>query len=145
MKNNTAFVIIMVLVLVGIDLLSKYFFFDQGLLSHLSWIQPAMNYGISLSFSLSYRIVIPLSIAALWLFYRLYRRGELSSMVSILLFAGTIGNLYDRIVYDGVRDFLVMPGMFIYNIADVYLFVAILFALYGMSFSIKQKKEKKWD
>jgi lipoprotein signal peptidase len=54
--------------------------------------------------------------------------------------AGTLGNMYDRIVYDGVRDFLVMPDMFIFNVADVLLTVGMLFAIYHMFAHPQEKK-----
>jgi len=54
--------------------------------------------------------------------------------------AGTLGNMYDRVIYGGVRDFLVMPGMFIFNVADILLSVGMIFALYHMFTHPQEKK-----
>lgn len=127
-------------VLLWIDLWTKYFFYNLGLYKELSLIEPAMNMGISFSWAVPYIIIIPLSLWALVWFSYLYHKRSFSKIVTLCLMAGTLGNMYDRVIYGGVRDFLVMPGMFIFNVADILLSVGMIFALYHMFTHPQEKK-----
>jgi signal peptidase II len=126
------------IILLSIDLWTKY------LLYNLEWYQesyrfePVMNMGISFSWQVPYGVVIPLSLIAIWGFIYLYQHKSFSKIAILLLVAWTLGNLYDRIVYGGVRDFFVMPDMFIFNIADVFLTCGMIVAIY-MSFYTPKK------
>lgn len=122
-------------VLLAIDLVSKYYFFDQEFLSHYALIEPVMNFWISFSWGLSYTFVVPLTFVAIATFIHFYRKEYFSLLITTFLIAGTVGNLYDRIVYDGVRDFIVMFDWFVYNIADIYLSIAIIMVVFQFFFS----------
>lgn len=131
MKSNTIsrswlWIVCTIVLLIALDLLTKYLLYNQAIGSQFALLEPAMNYGISFSIQVPYMIVIPLSIIAVVAFLYLYRYKSFPLWAMILLVAGTMGNLYDRIVYSGVRDFLVFPDWFIFNLADVFLFVGIL-------------------
>jgi signal peptidase II len=125
--------------LVSVDLASKYFFYDLEMWKHSYRLEPVMNIGISFSWSVPYRLVIPLSLVALGWFFYLYHYKLFSKIVILLLIAWTLGNLYDRILFGGVRDFLVLPDMFIFNIADVFLSVGMCIAIYHVLFVQKNK------
>jgi signal peptidase II len=45
-----------------------------------------------------------------------------------------VGNLIDRIVYGGVRDFLVMPGWFVFNFADVWISIGVVLLIWSWFF-----------
>ncbi len=71
----------------------------------------------------------------------------------VLILAGGLGNLYDRIVFGYVRDFIVFDFMNfpIFNIADSFLTVAtilvVIYALFVMPKQImaEQKRKKEED
>ncbi len=74
------------------------------------------------------------------------------SMLFVFIFSGISGNLIDRIVFSGVRDFLSIKDLFIFNIADVYILIAVIsFILHTIyheyelieSKSLKREKTKK--
>lgn len=109
------------IVLLGSDLLTKYLFFNKRYLEDLFFIEPALNKGISFSLAFPLDMVILLSVVALCMFVVMYIKKSLYYGALLLLMAGTVGNMYDRLVYDGVRDFLVLPDWFIFNFADVRL------------------------
>ncbi len=144
-KNLRSYVIwlLLVLLLLWVDLLTKYLFYNFQRLKDWYFIEPAINIGVSFSLHLSYIIVIPLSLLALVFFFYLYSSKQFSKLVTILLMAGTLGNFYDRVMYDGVRDFMVMPWFFIYNIADIFLTVWMCFALYDLLIHHTNKKIAK--
>ena len=110
--------------LVILDQLSKYYLFNMRYLSNYEIFEPVMNRWISFSRSLSYLLVVPLTLIALWVFIYLLRKKEISFVIFVLLCAGTVGNLLDRVIYNAVRDFIVMFDRFVYNISDLYLSLA---------------------
>lgn len=71
----------------------------------------------------------------------------------VLILAGGLGNLYDRIVFGYVRDFIVFDFMNfpVFNVADSFLTVAtILVVIYALFFMPKQimaeqRKKKEED
>ncbi len=127
--------VVYLIVLIIVDLVSKYLFYNQWIGKNSFWLEPAINMGVSFSFNVSYLLVIPLSLFVLVWFFYLYRYKSFPHISTILLAAWTVGNLYDRIVYDGVRDFLVMPQWFIFNIADVFLSTGMIIAFLYVFFS----------
>ena len=122
--------LLLFLVLLLLDLISKYMFYDQALYQNLYLVEPVMNMGISFSRSVSYNIVIPLSFIALCFFSYYYYKQSFPSIIMVLLIVWTLWNLYDRLLYGWVRDFIVMPWRFVYNIADLLLSIWVISAIY---------------
>jgi len=52
----------------------------------------------------------------------------------ILVIAGTIGNLWDRILKGGVIDFIDVRFWPIFNLADIFMTVGVVLILYGVIF-----------
>jgi lipoprotein signal peptidase len=120
---------LLLIVLLWLDLGTKYLFYDLGIYKDLFLIEPIINMGISFSLDVSYFIVLPFSLLALWWFIYLFYYKSFPSIITLLLIAGTLWNLYDRVVYEGVRDFIVMPWLFVFNIADIFLTLGITWVL----------------
>ncbi len=86
------------------------------------------------------------------LFYLIFNKKEnkFFRVLLVLILAGGLGNLYDRIVFGYVRDFInfdFWPNFATFNVADSFLTVAtILFAIYAIFFmpkDIKKRQEEK--
>jgi signal peptidase II len=108
-------------------------------------LNPGAVFGIGAGKRVFFIVVTVMAIAlAMWMFARWTRAGQWVLHAGIgLLIAGAIGNLYDRIVYACVRDFIhPLPGVklpfgwtlpngsrevwpYVSNIADLFLLVAI--------------------
>ena len=131
MNKKNLLIFLWILSLLAVDLMSKYYLFDLRMLSDYPFIHPIINIGVSFSREISYFLVIPLSIVAICSFLYLYTKNAISDWTTILFVAWAMGNLYDRILYDGVRDFLVVFDWFICNIADIYLSLAIILFLFS--------------
>ena len=63
----------------------------------------------------------------------------------LLIFGGAIGNLYDRIFYKAVPDFIDFHignfHWFIFNVADIFITLGVIFMI-SFEFSINQKEKK---
>ena len=128
--------------LIGIDLLSKHFFYNLSYLNETSLILPVLNKGISRSLPVPMIIIITISIIGIALFIRLFTKKNLWRIPTMFLIAGTIGNLVDRILYWGVRDFINI-GIFnfpIFNLADIMLNIGV--AIRIVRILLEKKKEK---
>jgi signal peptidase II len=111
------------IVLIGIDMTSKYIFYNFNYLNETSLIFPVLNKGISRSLPVPIIVIIIISIVGIGFFVRLFTKKNLWQLPTIFLLAGTTGNLIDRILYWGVRDFINI-GIFnfpIFNLADTML------------------------
>gem|GEM_PF-1289592 len=118
---------IRVIIFTGLDLLSKYIFFNFKYLNETTLIRPALNKGISRSLPVPFFIVIGISVIGIVAFIRLFAKKKISRIIGSLLIAGTLGNLIDRIIYGGVRDFINV-NIFdfpIFNFADIMLSIGV--------------------
>lgn len=130
-KNIMKFIMITVLLLI-LDVASKYFFYDLQLGKEIALIDPSFNIGIARSIGLPLIITIIVSLIALVLFFVIYFRGYINIIIAGFLIAGTLGNLLDRLWFGGVRDFINIRirDFPVFNIADVFLNIgAILFII----------------
>ena len=63
----------------------------------------------------------------------------------LLILGGAIGNLYDRIFYKAVPDFIDFHignfHWFIFNVADIFITFGVIFMI-SFEFSINQKEKK---
>ena len=145
-KKNTYYLIdiISIFTFVVIDLITKYVFYNNRLWEEFFLLEPAINRWISFSMNMSWGLIIGMTIVALALFIVMYDKKMFPRMAIILLIAWTLGNLYDRIIYYGVRDFLVFPSWFIFNVADVLLFVGMAIAFVHLIQHNKQKVQWIW-
>ncbi len=72
-----------------------------------------------------------------------FLKNKLGIIIFIFLLSGVIGNLLDRIFFDYVRDFIALKYLFIFNLADFYLFIAFIFFVYFELLEEFGKKTKK--
>jgi lipoprotein signal peptidase len=64
------------------------------------------------------------------------RRIELAPLAVVVVVAGILGNLVDRVLFGSVRDFLLIPGDVAINVADVALTVGLLVCAAAAAHSI---------
>jgi lipoprotein signal peptidase len=129
----------------GLDLATKGLAFSRvpagetiTVVPRLLWIQLATNQGIAWGLFPS-RVWAWVSIAAIPLiaavFLRSKSRSRLEFVCGALILAGTIGNAWDRLVLKSVRDFLVIPLIPNFNLADCMLTCSIaVLLLHGIFF-----------
>jgi signal peptidase II len=111
------------IVLLSLDLLSKYFFYNQQWLAEYTLITPYLNTGIARSLPVASWIVFSVTIIAIILLGYWYITEQMAKRIIVILVAGIIGNAYDRVVFQGVRDFIDLGRFPIFNIADIAISV----------------------
>ena len=127
-----------VFILFLVDIITKYIFTNKsyfdGFLISIKYVQ---NKGSAFSLfsgvELYNIIIILLSIIVLTvLFYNFksFSKNKIYLYSILLLICGILGNLYDRIVFGFVRDFISLKYLFVFNIADLYLTLGIILILY---------------
>lgn len=135
--------LIFVLWLVVVDLLTKHLFFDQKIWYSYWFIEPVFNLGVSWSMQVPILVSICIGRISLMLFIIIYHKKYISWWVAALLVAGTIGNLVDRLMLWGVRDFILVWNWFpVFNIADILLNIWII-AYFRKEFFTWKRKLKK--
>ena len=109
------------LLLVWLDQITKYLFYDLKIWNNLCFLNPVLNDWISWWMSMPMWIIIGITIICIFLFVYLLYKNYLSPLGFVLLFAGTLWNLIDRIYLGWVRDFISIWNFPVFNIADVLL------------------------
>lgn len=135
--------IMLAIFLLVLDQISKYFFYNQNLLSDFLFIRPSFNTGISRSLPINLYIVIAVSIIAIIVLFILNEKKKISQISFIFLISWTIWNLIDRILLWWVRDFINIQifNFPIFNIADVLLNIGIIILLIR-EFRLEKKIDK---
>jgi lipoprotein signal peptidase len=88
-------------------------------------IYPTKNSGAGISLLHGHNtLLLVLNIISLFLIFVLYNWHP--SPYLFLVIGGVAGNLYDRYVYGGVRDFLYFKHFFVCNFADICIFLGFL-------------------
>ena len=141
MKKKGIIALLLCLLLIWIDQLTKYLFYDLEVWSQLFFLEPLLNDGISRWMSMPMVVILSVSVICAWLFIYLFHKKYLTTIEFALLFAGTIWNLIDRICLWWVRDFLSFGSFPVFNIADTFLTCGVVWICLREIFHL-QKKEK---
>ena len=134
--------IISCILLVILDQGTKYLFYDLMIRNNLDIIYPLLNNWISRWISMPMVVIFAISFVCIWIFCYLFHKKYFSTVDFVLLLAGTIGNLVDRIYIGWVRDFISVWTFPVFNVADAFLTCWVAWICIKEIFHL-QKKEKK--
>ena len=161
-KKNLVKMLVMfavIAVILTLDLVTKYVF--DGLLANgetvtvipfLFNFKLVHNYGAAwglLAGKQVFLIVLSIVFMAIFIFYYIKEPNKswLLNITFGFLFAGCLGNLYDRLVFGYVRDFIQFDfwqSFPIFNFADVALCIGVvLFIIYLIIYFVKTRKKEK--
>ena len=162
LKNlNKSFLInlLLIFLIFILDRISKIYiiYLNQKLLgseifsSNYLNISLIWNEGIAFGlFSFSKTIIYDLltlfiSIVILVIFIMLIKSKDLRKYPLLMIFGGAIGNLYDRVFYKAVPDFIDLHvnnfHWFIFNVADIFITVGVIFMILIEIIANKKKHE----
>ena len=75
-----------------------------------------------------------IAIIIIFIFFMIIRNDNNKRYALLMIFAGAIGNLYDRIVYKAVPDFIDFHigdyHWFIFNVADIFISLGVFFMIF---------------
>ena len=79
------------------------------------------------------------------LFYLMIKADTYKKYIYILVVGGAMGNIFDRIVYRSVPDFIDVHFQgfhwFIFNVADIFITIGVICLIYDEVFLEKEKNE----
>ncbi len=158
MKDYLKFTLVKVLIIfavIGLDLLSKYIFFNTSfftIIPYIIGVRPLeyLNTGGAWSI-LSDKLWLLITITVIFIVavsiydFKTKNKNIVYNLAFSFILGGAVGNLIDRIFLGGVRDFIYFifaPNFPTFNLADSFLLIGcILFAIYA--FFIYKPKEKE--
>ena len=83
-----------------------------------------------------------IGIIILIIFYMILKNNNFTRYPLLMIFAGALGNLYDRIVYNMVPDFIDFHigefHWFIFNVADIFISLGVFFMILSEIIDIKK-------
>lgn len=141
MKKKRIIALLFCLILIWIDQLTKYLFYNLEIRSQLFFLEPLLNDGISRWMSMPMVAILCVSVICALLFIYLFHKKYLTTIEFALLFAGTIWNLIDRIYLGWVRDFLSIWSFPVFNIADSFLTCGVARICIREIFHLQKKKK----
>ena len=124
----------------------KYLFVNNYLNLNLVF-NTGIGFGLfSLNAGIYYNILsILIFLIILVLIYLMFKSKTLEKIFFSLIIGGAIGNLYDRIIYKAVPDFIDFHieefHWFTFNIADIFISLGIIFMILNELIFNKQKNE----
>lgn len=138
------------LFLAFIDIFLKYIFKGVSLFENsLIYFQYVKNYGSAFNMFSgvdNYQLVLAFlalfAIIILIYYYKFFFKSGYMKMAYIFALAGILGNTYDRFVFGYVRDFIGLKYLFVFNIADFYLTLAVLLFVYHELFLEGKKNDE---
>ncbi len=87
-------------------------------------------------------LTLIISIVVLVILYFIFKSDGLKKYALIMIFGGAIGNLFDRVVYGAVADFIDFHvgnfHWFIFNVSDIFITLGVIILMYLEFFSSKQ-------
>lgn len=93
-------------------------------------LPPTFNTGISFGIAVVPRLVKIITVLFLIIISYFTLTKKISLRVGIFLLAGCIGNFIDRLWLGGVRDFIWLGWGAVFNVADVYITIGVVIALW---------------
>ena len=124
------------------------FYINQYLNIYLVW-NTGIGFGLfssedNLFYNLFTTIIIIINIL---IFYFAFIETKIKSFFLMIILGGSLGNLFDRVYYRAVPDFIDFNyagyHWFIFNVADIFITVGIICLIFSEILFYKQKNNEK--
>ena len=121
-------------------------FFSKFLNIHLIWNEGVAFGLLSFNEELFYNILtVVIAIICLVIIFEIKKNRSFKKYSLVMVLGGAFGNLFDRLIYNAVPDFIDFHvgnfHWFIFNVADVFISLGIIFLIYNELFVIKKKDD----
>ena len=119
-------------------------FFSKFLNIHLIWNEGVAFGLLSFNEELFYNILtFVIAIICLVIIFEIKKNRSFKKYSLVMVLGGAFGNLFDRLIYNAVPDFIDFHvgnfHWFIFNVADVFISLGIIFLIYNELFVIQKK------
>ncbi len=125
--------LLFVVILVFIDLISKFYFMYHTLNFGFFSLDYSTNTGIAFGFFKGFNllfVILSFIIIGAILYY--YNSIKNSQYAFDLILAGAFGNLINRIFYGGVIDFIDFKFWPVFNFADVFVTIGVIYLIFRL-------------
>tara|TARA_B100001540_G_scaffold303858_1_gene312965 strand:- start:556 stop:1041 length:486 start_codon:yes stop_codon:yes gene_type:complete len=159
LKKKYIIFLILTLIIFILDRFSKYYilniaetegsvnvFVNSYLNLYLVW-NTGIGFGL-LSFdqSLFYNLITSLIVLInLAIVYMIIKTNDIRSYFLVLVLGGSLGNLFDRLYYSAVPDFIDLNygefHWFIFNVADIFITLGIICLIFAELMNYKSENE----
>ena len=146
--------ILLIIGLLALDLTTKYLV-NQSIPLHGSipliegWFHITNVHNTGAAFSmlqgrlLLFQIFTGLAIVGLGIVAYTMREDKLTYYIIVATIGGALGNLYDRIAFGYVRDFLDVKFFAIFNVADIFIVLGMIALTGRLIYLEKLERDKK--
>jgi len=105
------------------------------------WLQLKLAINSGIAFGIAFSPLLIIAITFLILFFLIWfllnylkQNDFLLTAASLLIIAGALSNLLDRILYDYVIDYIDVPFFTVFNLADVLITGGVTIFIYQLTF-----------
>ena len=123
---------IFILIFINLD-----FIWNEGIAFGL------FSFGSSFFYNLLSSIIL---LIIIFLFFYTFKNNGIKKYSLLMIFAGALGNLFDRLYYKSVPDFIDFHFQnyhwFIFNVADIFITLGVIFMIF-LEFTGNNKKENE--
>jgi signal peptidase II len=144
MTKKRWYSLLFILILLGVDQLSKYFFYTKEIWAEVPFLDPLFNTGISRGILIPMGITLLISVICTLMFSYFFYKNYLTRAEFSFFIAWTLGNLIDRVALGGVRDFIALGNFPVFNLADMFLTIAVIL-LFIREILLLQRSRKTLD
>ena len=118
-----------------LEFINIYFTWNEGIAFGLLNFDNSSIYGL---------ISIFIAIISLVILYFVFKNKDYSGYFFAMVLGGALGNLFDRIKYSAVPDFIDLHignyHWFIFNVADIFISIGLISLIFLELYSKKQKE-----
>lgn len=124
------------IILVAVDLATKFYAFNSGFAEFLNNFKPVISKRLFSNSDFAFSLKLPqplmwliyiflLAVLITW-FWRSEVKSKRMKIALMLILAGAFSNIFDRLILGYVRDFIYIFWGGILNIADIYIIIGII-------------------
>lgn len=101
---------------------------------------PGIAFSINLPISLAVILIVILLVILIRLWWRSGSARWEYQWGLLLVISGGISNLWDKLRWGAVRDFVAIGPLPVFNLADVWIFIGVILIIWGAIYGERQQK-----
>ncbi|MFC5404688.1 signal peptidase II [Cohnella soli] len=131
----------------SVSIIPPFLYFDPMFNKDYSWFNSMLQLGVGKSLHIALVVVV---ISLLYLMYRFINKSitieaNLIHVMFSFIFAGATCSLIDKVLWDGSLDYILLHGLFTFDLKDVYINIFIglfIIGVYSKNEDFKKIKDQ---